>query len=640
MCGIAGIISTDPNRVRDALPRMTGAMVHRGPDDSGIEVLPLGGATLGLGFRRLAIQDLSAAGHQPMRHPHTGDAIIFNGEIYNAYELRDELLAAGEVFRGHSDTEILLHALTRYGPQTINRLAGMYAFAFYNAQEQRLLLCRDPLGIKPLYVAYAPGVMLFASEVRPILASGLVASAIDPAAVAGFLAYGSVQEPLTIFKEVQAFPPGCWQQLDARVLDGQQRPQPRRYWNVPPPDPAATQPAAEKRVQSLLETSIRDHLISDVPVGVFLSAGFDSTITAGLAVRHTSKLRTFTVGFADNPDLSEGDLAAQTARQIGAEHTDIQILGKDAEAALAPWLAAMDQPSIDGINTYIISKAVRQAGIIVALSGLGGDELFAGYDSFTRVPSMLSTFRKVGWLPAWGRSALSTVATLGKPAAVAGKALDIARSDGSLLSLYLQTRRTMSNRQLAELGVDAAGLDLDATFMPPAALDAVTADESDPVWSVSQLESRLYMNNTLLRDSDANGMAHSLEIRVPFLDRRVIDYVLALPGNLRRPPGSVYKHLLRRCFGGLLRPALLDRKKSGFSLPIGRWLVGPLREFCEESISHLKSLGLLRPQGIGQVWNGFVAGGDTTRWSRAFSLCVLGAYLRAQTRRHDGIVRR
>lgn len=628
MCGIAGVIAERDEAVRAALPPMVAAQRHRGPDASGETIIRLASCTLGLGHRRLSIIDLSAAGSQPMRNPQTGDLIIFNGEVYNYRRLREELLAGGVQFAGHSDTEVLLYGLRRWGPRFIDRLEGMFAFAWYDAQKGRLLLARDPLGIKPLYYAWAGDALLFASEVRALLAGGMLTPRLDRSAVAGMLAYGAVPEPHTIFEGVRAFPAGCWQEYDLHHLGAGRSATPQRYWRFPQTDSSIDEREAVHRLRDTLERAAEDHLISDVPVGVFLSAGLDSTIVASLAARHTNRLRTFTVGFADQPQMSESAPAAETARRIGAEHVDIQITGPDALAACRDWIEALDQPSIDGLNTYVISLAVRKQGIIVALSGLGGDELFCGYSSFTMAPRAQRLLRYVGWVPRRVRRGISYVATAGRPVSVRSKAADIAGSDGRILSLFLQARRVLSDRELGELGIgpDQPGLTRD--FVPEPALAGLELDDPDGVALVSRLESRLYMGNMLLRDSDANGMAHSLEIRVPMLDRRMLDLGYAIPGIVRRPSPDARKHLLRAAFAPHLPESLTKRRKTGFTLPIGEWMHGPLRSLCAEGMDHLKRAGVLRPAGVDAVWSAFLADPSRLRWGRVMSLVALGLYTR------------
>ncbi|HWE03810.1 MAG TPA: asparagine synthase (glutamine-hydrolyzing) [Tepidisphaeraceae bacterium] len=623
MCGIAGIITLRQEMARRALPAMVACQKHRGPDDSGEIYLPFGERFLGLGHRRLSILDLTAAGHQPMTHPITGDRIIFNGEIYNFLDLRKELEELGEKFVGHCDTEVMLHALARWGPEAIRKFAGMYAFAFYDVKRDRLILGRDPLGIKPLYVAEVDGVFLFASELRSILASDLVPRKLDRQAVAGMLAYGAVQEPSTIVQRVRMFPAGHYQVYDAKTSRGAE---PAPFWDFPRPRAGMTQMDAVESVRETLDLAVRDHLVADVPVGVFLSSGLDSTIIAGLAARHTRRLRSFTVSFADAPDMSERALADETARLFGLEQTNIDISAADAQSAAVAWLGALDQPSIDGLNVYVISKAVRGQGIAVALSGQGGDELFGGYPSFSDVPRIRRLLSRMKWMAPGVRAGMMSIASAGKSRTTRQKLADMSRTDGGVLALALQRRRAMTDDQLAALGLRAADLGLDQGFHLFDATADIQTNGADAIAEISQIESRFYQGNMLLRDSDVNGMAHSLEIRVPILDQRVAELAYGIPGSIRLPKGKADKHLLRTAFPDLLRPQLLSQGKRGFSLPIRRWMLGPLRELCEQGLAHLKSQGLLKPEGIDAVWHAFLREPETPIWSRAFALCVLGLH--------------
>jgi asparagine synthase (glutamine-hydrolysing) len=628
MCGIAGILDHDRLRAQSALTRMTAAQAHRGPDDSGEQVLPLGRGSLGLGQRRLSILDLSPAGHQPMRHPQTGDWMVFNGEVYNFAVLRRELETAGETFVGSGDTEVLLHALARWGPACLRRLQGMYAFAFFDAANRRLILARDPAGIKPLYLARAGDAWLFASEVRALLASGLVPPRLDPRGVAGLLAYGAVQHPCSLFRDIVSLPPGTWQEIGPDADGRWVVAAPQTFWSYPRPDAALGEARAAGEVAATLDAAVRDHLVSDVPVGVFLSSGLDSTIIAGLAARHARDLRTFTVNFADQPDFDEQRLAAETARQFGLPHVEIPLPAAEAEAAALDWLGALDLPSMDGLNVYVISRAVRRHGIKVALSGLGGDELFGGYPSFRDVPRLRRVVSRLRPLPSGARRGLAALAGLGRPTAVRGKLTDMFGGDGSLLSLALQRRRVLSDGQLAALGIEAERLGLTPDFQPPEALEGIDPHESDPVAAVSRVESRFYQSNVLLRDADANGMAHGLEIRVPFLDQRLLDLGHALPGKVRLPPGAPGKYLLRRACAPLLRPDLLSQPKRGFTLPLRRWMVGPLRSLCEAGLKTAKEVGLFRPEGVDAIWQGFLREPESPMWTRALSLSVLGTFIR------------
>lgn len=628
MCGIAGVIGADRDGVATALRAMVAAQAHRGPDDSGDTIVPFGERFLGLGHRRLSILDLSPCGHQPMIHARTGDQIVFNGEIYNFRSLRAELDTTGDVFAGHSDTEVLLNGLARWGDAYLRRLQGMYAFAFFHQASTSLMLARDPLGIKPLYVADVGEAFLFASEVRALLASGLVPRTVDLQAVSGYLAYGAVQQPRTIVQGVSLFPPGSC----ARIEAGSSRCAAREFWSFPRPcsDGECREPDVVAIVRRSMEESVADHLVSDVPVGVFLSSGLDSTIVAGLAARHSPSIRSFTVGFADQPDMSELALANETAKRFGLLHTEIVLNEPDVEAITREWLASLDQPSLDGLNVFTISKTVRAHNITVALSGQGGDELFGGYPSFEDVPRLVPWVRRLSRTPRQMRSLLAKTAAVRRSAAVRQKLVDMFFTHPAVLPLYLQRRRAMSNAQLRRLGFppDADTL---GDFLPPEALAGLVHGGNDAVWAISQYETRFYQANTLLRDSDTNGMAHGLEIRVPFLDQRVVDYVCTLPGRIRLPDRVANKHLLRVAFTELFTPALLRQAKRGFALPIRRWMRGAMQEFCLHSLDSLKRSGCVSPEGVDAVWTAFVAEPESVMWARAWELCVLGWYLERES---------
>ncbi len=632
MCGIAGVVSWSGDHAgeaRRALGAMIGAQVHRGPDDEGMEFMDAGGRTVGLGQRRLAIIDLSPMGHQPMHHEGSGDWITYNGELYNFKALRRELENDGARFRGQSDTEVMLEALVRWGPEAMRRFEGMYAILWYRAARRSLVVARDHVGIKPLYVARTPTAMLLASEVRAILATGMVERRINRRALGGVLAYGAVQEPDTFIRGVWSFPAGSWQEISLGALPDKDPAAPVRFWRPPMQDRNISEGAAIERLRETLDASVRDHLISDVPVGVFLSSGLDSSLVAGLGARYMNNLRTYTVGFADNPDMSESPVAARTAEAYGLPHVDVQITANQALGQAHRWLDSLDQPSMDGLNTYIVSGAVKAAGITVALSGLGGDEVFCGYPTFQDVPRLMRVMRPARLVPRPVRVLVAQGVAVGRGEVFRHKLAEMAGGAGDLTGLYFQRRRTMSARQLEALGITAPALGMTEHFQPPEAVTGLREELNglDPAGAVSLLETRYYTGNMLLRDSDTNGMAHSLEIRVPLFDRRVLDGFMSLPARLRMPAGRADKHLLRAAFPELLRPELLSLKKRGFSLPIRRWMAGPLRELCESALKALSGTGMLREDGVQQVWRSFLSAPESPIWSRAFTLVVLGVYV-------------
>jgi asparagine synthase (glutamine-hydrolysing) len=627
MCGIIGILREREFGVREAVELGMANLTHRGPDESGLCLVPFGKSVLGLGHRRLSILDLSPLGRQPMVHHPSGCQIIFNGEIYNHRALRRELEDEGESFQTRTDTEVLLAGLARHGERFLKRLEGMFAFGLFDPRGPSLLLARDPAGIKPLYVAQSSEGVVFASEIRAILATGLVERRIDRRGIAGFLAYGAVQHPLTAFSGIASLTPGSLLEIRASSCGKWKSSEPRIFWRLPPEDPSLGEADALVELRARLESAVRDHLIADVPVGLFLSSGLDSTILAGLAVKTTPALKSFTVCFDDQPNVGEKPLAAETAQRFGLEHQELNLSSSAAKRCFQDWLAALDEPSLDGLNVYAISGAVRETGIKVALSGLGADELFGGYPSFRDVPKLNRFAKRVRPLPRRLRRGLATLAAVGRSTTVREKLRDMLESDGSARSMFLHRRRAMSNSQLRRLDVNSTKLGLGADFLTPDSLWDVECS-ADVKRQVSQLEFRCYQGNMLLRDADANGMAFGLEIRVPFLDQRILDLVHSLPSAVRFPQRRPGKHLLRAAFQDLLRPEILNQRKRGFTLPIGAWMRGDLRPVCEAALGSLKASGLVRTEGVESVWNSFLKNPDSQIWSRALSLVVLGDFLR------------
>jgi asparagine synthase (glutamine-hydrolysing) len=502
----------------------------------------------------------------------------------------------------------------------------MFAFAFYQAASRRVLLARDPLGIKPLYVARVPGAVVFASEVRAVLASGLVPDDLDPAGVAGCLAYGAPQDPLTVHRAVRSMPSGACEWLDAASLDGCP-PAPRRYWRFPD----LVRPAAEAElvdgIRSDLADSVRRQCIADVPLGVFLSGGIDSATMAALARLVHGPVSTFAVGYEVAGVTDETQAAAETAHAVGTRHFQTIVDDDWSQLQWYEWLKAADRPSIDGLNTYIVSGVVKDNEITVALSGIGADELFGGYPAFDRVPRARRVMAAVAWLPRGLRRAVAGRLLGRLPPDKRAKLTDLLASSASPIELTALSRRTQSDATLHALGFDARRLGLAPSFLPTEALAALERPRSDAFSAVSRAEVGLYMGNTLLRDADTNSMAHSLEIRVPFLGRQVVDHVASLPGRTRRPRGSMPKHLLRKAVADLLPPGVFMRPKTGFSLPFGDWMFGPLRDQCEAAIAVLAACPLFDAGTVRAMWADYEARRKQIHWSRPLSLVVLGSYL-------------
>ena len=628
MCGIAGVIGTPPGGTEPAVRRMMRAMVHRGPDDEGFEEFPASrtGTVVGFGFRRLAILDLSPAGHQPMIHPGTGDCLVFNGEIYNFRDLKRRLQAQGCRFQSTGDSEVLLHALVTWGERTLDELDGMFALAFYHAASQRVLLARDHLGIKPLYVAEASGSVVFASEVRAVLASGLVPADLDAAGIAGFLAYGSPQDPLTVHRHVRSLPSGTSAWIDGGA-PSRAPVAPRRYWAFPSVSDERDAASTPQHVYERLAAEVRAQCVSDVPLGVFLSGGVDSATMAALARGPGQAVKTFAVGFEIAGGEDEAAAAAATAAALGTNHFQTILDDEWLRLQWSQWLKAADRPSIDGLNSYVISGAVTDREITVSLSGLGADEIFGGYPSFSHVPKWRRALALVGCVPGAMRRQLAAAVSRRMPASWREKFIDQVSGGVSPLELAIQFRRLSSDATLSHLGLTAQALGLTSSYLHPEALQAFRLADTDTFQIVSQAESLLYMGNTLLRDADVNGMAHSLEIRVPFLGRRLVEYAAALPEALKAPPRSRPKHLLREAMKDTLPAEVFARPKRGFTLPFASWMAGPLRAECEAAIDVLASCPIFRPGAVQSLWARYMADGNGHQWARPLALVVLGSYL-------------
>jgi asparagine synthase (glutamine-hydrolysing) len=632
MCGIVGIVGYGAPVAAEVLERATQSLAHRGPDDSGTILLrdhASGGRSteIGLGSRRLAILDLSPLGHQPMRDAETGNWIVYNGEIYNFREVRKELEQAGVVLSGNSDTEVLLKSYARWGNECLDKFRGMFAFAIWDALRHRLFLARDPMGIKPLYYAQVGPHFVFASEVRTLLATDLVHRQLDPAGIVNYLTFGSACDPLTLIEGVHSLPPGCWLTWEEGNLRTEQ------YWDLinkgsdagqrlQPPVPESAELAAEQ-LRPLLEEAVRLQLVSDVPVGVFLSGGIDSSSLVSILSRSGKKPSTFSIVFRE-AEFSEAEHSRAIAKKFGTEHHEITVSQTDVLASVPDALRAMDLPTMDGINTYFVSREARRAGMKVALSGLGGDEIFAGYTSFRTVPRMERFTRVWKHLPSVVRGSLaSAFAELAPESDQNRKLTSLARDNGRVLHPYFLTRMlfTPAQRDSLFLARDSAESEAARAFQSEMLGRSCTLDAIN---RVSYLESRCYMLNTLLRDADCMSMSQGLEVRVPLIDHRIAGTVLALPGawKLNRTP----KKLLVGALDGSLPDEIVHRPKRGFTLPFEHWMRQDLRPEVE-SVLNSKRVdsgplsGLLNGKQVEQVWKDFIEG--RMSWSRPWSLYVL-----------------
>lgn len=633
MCGIAGFITprTETNGT-EAIQAMVAALRHRGPDGNGQWCADIGDYQLALGHTRLTILDLSDNAQQPMIDPVTGCVLIYNGEIYNFHEIRHELLRNGErPFKSTGDTEVLLRAYIHWGPEFVKKLRGMFAFGVYDPRSRRLVLGRDHLGIKPLYFTYdGHGHFAFASEVRGLLKLGWINRRLDPLGLVSYLAYGSVQGPSTLVSGVQSLLPGHMMTVDLSgeaVAAGE----PESFWTLPTAlvDAHLSYSDTIIRVKEALAESVRLHLVSDVPLGVFLSGGVDSSsVVALMAQLAPEQLHTLTVAF-DESEYDESRIAQSVARHYGAKHTEVRLSARNFLSQLSTWLSSFDQPSADGANTWIISQACRQAGIKVALSGLGADELFAGYSTFGRARQANEWFKRLAWIPQSARTRLADLLRAGgRKSIMSLKVADWLVSDGSTLATYLLLRRLFLNPMCRELLDDRILQATNGYGLPPSILGTLTrqAEGADTTAAVSLLEMNTYLVNTLLRDSDQMGMAHSLEVRVPFVDWKLAEVILSLPGSVRIQ-GSPPKPLLRAAMDGKLSAAWTERPKMGFTIPFDDWLRGDLRGVIEEGLANLSGFPF-RPGAVAALWQQFLSGSRHVHSGRILVLYTLAHWMR------------
>ncbi|HXJ89090.1 MAG TPA: asparagine synthase (glutamine-hydrolyzing) [Candidatus Binatia bacterium] len=625
MCGIFGIAAEKAEIPEGLLARGTQSLAHRGPDDSGTIFLRDGANQIGLGNRRLAILDLSSLGHQPMQDAATGNWIVYNGEIYNFRQVRGELEEDGVRFVTHCDTEVLLKAYVQWGEACLPRFRGMFAFALWDATRHHLFLARDPMGIKPLYYAQSGRYFCFASEVRSLLGTGLMPGRLHAAGLTNFLTFGSAYDPLTLVEDVQALPAGhCLTWNNGAVVQS-------RYWDLieaPSSDLPAILAAKDKTVvaaqlRELLEEAVSMQLVSDVPVGVFLSGGIDSSALVSIISGEGVTPSTFSIVFKES-EFSEAQHSRAVAQAFHTDHHEIEVSQSDVLAAIPDALAAMDLPTMDGINTYFVSRETRKAGVKVALSGLGGDEVFAGYASFRTVPRFESTARKWGWVPESGRAAIASTFSALAPETDRNRKLALLMSDGSKgIHPYFVSRMLFTPEQQRVLALvhDDSVLQ---TAMAPVQEILESSRPLDPINRVSYLESRCYMLNTLLRDSDFMSMSQGLELRVPLIDHQLAQNVMALPGKwkLNGTPKKLLVESLRRP----LPKDIVDRPKRGFTLPFEHWMRQELKSEIEPVLRSSRIEkgplgGVLRGDAVQNVWQAFLR--RRVSWSRPWSLYVL-----------------
>lgn len=625
MCGIAGIIVKSDNHsidIKKHIVQMNSVMSHRGPDDEGCFVSAQ--QRVGFGNRRLAIRDLSPAGHMPMCDEHQQVWITYNGEVYNADSLRKDLQVQGYQFKSATDTEVILKGYMQWGEAIVPKLRGQFAFAIYDerddSQDAKILLARDHLGIKPLYYVETATHFLFGSELKIIIASGLISNEINPDGLMGYLLTGSVPNPLTIYRDIQALEPSHFISFHLN----QHRIQPRSFWKLPTDtrnDVSYDQAIEETR--NLLNEVVKMRLVSDVPLGAFLSGGLDSSAVVTLMRRATDgDIRTCSMVF-DESQYSESTYARAVADKIGSVHYERVITASDVSNEFDNILNAMDQPSNDGVNTYFVSQTARQAGLTVALSGLGGDELYGGYaNTFNQVPQIYTGLRLIQAIPMMSSFARALIhRSRQQKWRLMASILD---ATPSLSNAYWSRRGFFTLSEVHHLlHKDFADAQFESNPYVSKRANSQNHNKDSFAW-ISRAELRTYTHNQLLRDTDVMSMAHSLEVRVPFLDYKLVEHALRLPAGFKR--GNAIKPLLLRTMKDQLPDIVTNRQdKQGFVFPMDIWLRSTLREKTDNIIEQVKTKKWLNPKAVDDVVNQYHAG--HVHWSRMWALIALGSVI-------------
>jgi asparagine synthase (glutamine-hydrolysing) len=609
MCGIFGFVGRRDRASAIDLNLALKSLHHRGPDDSGTYLsVSKRNPDLACAFAhtRLSIIDLSPAGHQPMTTEDGRYTIVYNGEVYNFAALKDELQQGGVRFRSHTDTEVVLEAYRRWHSDAVERLQGMFAFAIWDDDESTLFLARDHFGVKPLYYSESAEGFAFASEVRTLLATGVVSRQACRSGVLSYLLTGSVSDPFTILEGAKALLPAHY-----AVVGGGTSAH-TRYWDFPAGLSRSDAANAVDEVRGRLREAVDRELVADVPVGVFLSGGVDSSALVSLASRSRPRLHTFTMTF-DETSYNEERFAAKVASQFATDHHQVHLDGTAALEEIGRVLTAYDQPSADGVNTYFVSKAAIDAGLSVALSGVGSDEIFGGYGYFSDFRRLLRINQIASHLPPFVSRAFREAGAFNGVSPRARKfAAALRASDPE--SLYDVIRSMFTPRQVAHLLPDLA------QEPKPAAAESVRRDE-DAVSMFSRFELTRYLRNTLLRDTDSMSMAHSLEIRVPYLDHKLVEAVVALPASMKLN-GRMNKPLLISAVGDLPLD-VIDRPKMGFNLPLEVWSRGVMRDRLADVFHSSRQSPVVSPAVMRAIWQSYEDRSPSLTFSRLWALAVL-----------------
>lgn len=621
MCGINGFIPEKKfnDKKISVVKKMNASLAHRGPDNDGI----WNDNDLCLGHRRLSIIDLSAESNQPFFSSDKRYVIVYNGELYNYRELKLELQRSSQgsnaqpyFFKTSSDTEVILAAYIRWGNKCLDFFNGMYAFAIYDTQEKKLLIARDRLGVKPLYYYFGDEGFIFSSEIRPIIHSGIKTFSLNKEVIAEYAMYQTVLAPNTIIKGVKMLMPGHLLEFENGKASLS------HYYSV---NKISTQDLSYKetcdKVNELLTLSVQRRLVADVPFGAFLSGGIDSSAVVGLMSKVSSeKIQTFNVSF-DESEFSEAKYAKLIAKKFNTQHHEIKLTPNDFLKQLPEALVATDHPSGDGANTYIVSKATKNAGITMALSGIGGDELFAGYDVFKR----MNELRKKSWLNAVPQIARKTAGFViqKQKRSVSGNKINelLSQEKINFNSAYPLSRSLFTLKELSALLKNSNPFSQIEKI-----ISSVPQNENHLLSAVSVAEINTYLQNVLLRDTDQMSMSVALEVREPFLDYKLVEFVLGVNDEQKFP--HTPKKLLTDSLGDLLPNEIVNRPKMGFTLPWKHWLKNELKDFCEKNIFEFSEYDFCNKDEIQNLWKRFLNNDQTVTWSRIWHLVVLNNWIK------------
>lgn len=610
MCGICGIINSElPESTNiEIVERMCNSMTHRGPDDWGVK--SFGSSCLGM--RRLSIIDTSPKGHQPMSNEDETLWVVCNGEIYNFREKTKWLKGRGHLFRSEADVEVILHLYEEFDNEFLNHLRGMFAFAFWDENKKEFYLVRDRLGIKPVYYSENNGTLLFASELRALICSGLIKPEIDLNSLDYYLSFGYVPQPYTLLNKIRFLLPGHFLYAKDKHIEI------TKYWDFPKSgDTDIRFNEIIPKTRQLLEESILLHQVSDVPIGAFLSGGIDSSAMVGLMSSLSDEpVRTFSIGFEQTPShYNELDIARITSRRFKTKHSEVIVTGQDVLNEIDNIIGYIDQPSFDGINSYFVSKAAKEGGVTVALSGLGGDELFGGYGSYKTIPKFANALKLWGRIPINFKKSIVNIISMQKTFGLnksQNKKISRMVWADTPIGLYAIARLLLWPEEKKQLYSSEMNLFLSSNQKRQTILELLTntVNLDSNLWHIiSELEMQTYMSWRLLRDTDVMSMAHSLEVRVPIIDHKLVEFICGLPSGWEKSLGFP-KRLLKKALSDILPQEVLNQPKHGFEFPLEIWMKNELKPLVEDTLSEttIKNRGLFKHGEIFRLYQSFLKG--------------------------------